>query len=126
MNRTVNLWISSGLVWVVLTMCYGMYLGMTQQFHLSSSHAHPGLLGGLWAIAFAFLYSRAGGRAEGIIPIVQWLMYNAGVAWMATMLYLVNTGKPVGPLIAIGGALITVSTLWIAIRVWPRGDALVP
>ena len=63
-NPITFLWAKTGLVWFLLTMIFGMYLGLTGQFGASSPHAHLGLLGWLSSIAFAFLWSVADPRAS--------------------------------------------------------------
>jgi hypothetical protein len=57
MNAMTGFWARTGLIWFLVTMSFGMYLGITQQFGFSSPHAHMGLLGWLSSAAFAFLYS---------------------------------------------------------------------
>ncbi|GEM_PF-3697666 len=119
MENVVDRWIRSGLVWVLLTMFYGMYVGISGEFALKSSHAHAGILGGLWSLAFAFLFSRK--TTPPRFAFAQWLLFNIGVAVHVFALYMVVTrGGIWGMLIGVAGLLIIVSTLWIAASVWPR------
>lgn len=120
MEIVVDRWIRSGLVWVLLTMCYGMYVGLSGDFALKSSHAHAGILGGLWSLAFAFLFSRRATPPR--FAFIQWLLFNIGVAGQVFALYMVVTeGGIWGMLIGVAGIVIIASTLWIAASVWPRG-----
>jgi len=119
-NNVVRLWAKSGLVWLLFTMILGMYLGMTQQFGVSSPHAHAGLLGGLWGIGFSYLYSRAPGDRNFRFAVWQWILFNLGVICHAFALWMVLMADPVwGMLIAVGGAVITLTTIWITISLWP-------
>lgn len=123
MNAMTSLWARTGLLWFLATMCFGMYLGMTKQFGASSPHAHLGLLGWLSAIAFAFLWhvaDREGqltGRAR-----VHWAIHNLGMVVQVFGLWMVmKTGNAAyGLVIASGGAILILATLWLAFLLWGR------
>lgn len=120
LNRMAGLWGRTALVWFVATIVFGMYLGMTRQFGMSSPHAHMGLLGWVSSALFAFLYAVASGEAAGRGPVLHWAAHNLGVATMVAGLYLVVNGAPVGPLIALGGAVVVLATVWLAATMWGR------
>jgi hypothetical protein len=123
MNPIAALWARTGLIWFLLTMVFGMYLGLSGQFGASSPHAHLGLLGWLSSIAFAFLWSVAdrdgelAGRAR-----LHWAAHNLGMVVQVSSLWLViRTGNPVfGMAIAGGGAIIILATLGLIAMLWPR------
>lgn len=97
-----------------------MYLGMTQQFGMSSPHAHIGLLGWVSSALFAFLYAVAPGKAGGRGPMLHWAAHNLGVAAMVAGLLLTMTGRPAAPMIPLGGAVVVLATLWLAATTWGR------
>ena len=114
------LWLRSGLVWLLVTMLLGMYIGMTGQFGASSHHAHAGLLGGLWAIAFGVLFERRQ-APQTMAGRIQWSLYNLGVATMAVALFMVvREGGVWGPVIGIGGLVVFLTTVWTVVSAWPR------
>jgi hypothetical protein len=120
MTERAMLWARSGLVWLLLSMGLGMHVGLSGEFGAASHHAHAGLLGGLWAIAFAWLFDRSGaplttaGRA-------QWALYNLGVATMVVAMYLVvRQGGAWGMVIGLGGLVVLGTTAWIVGNAWPR------
>jgi hypothetical protein len=114
------LWARSGLVWLLLTVSLGLYLGVTGQFGASSFHAHAGLLGGVWAVAFAWLFERRGGPLTGGAR-VQWALYNGGVATMVVAMFMVQrVGGIWGLVIGIGGLIVIASAIWVVTSVWPR------
>ena len=122
-TRMTGLWLRTGLVWFVLTMLFGMYLGMTQQFGASSPHAHLGLLGWVSSVAFALFHAAADpdeqltGRGRA-----HWAAHNLGLLVQVSSLWLViTTGKGIfGMFIALGGLILIVSTLFFAGMVWRR------
>lgn len=122
-NMAAGLWARTALVWFLITICFGMYMGMTQQFHLSPSHAHMGVLGWLSSAVFAAIYLVAGaGPAGSKSPILHWAVHNIGVAIMtgALLMMLSNPSGPWGAFIPLGGILIVVAAIWLTIMVWPR------
>ena len=54
-----RLWVRSGLIWLLLGMAAGIQIGIAGEFGAASHHAHMGLLGGLWSVAFGLLYDRS-------------------------------------------------------------------
>lgn len=120
LNSMAGLWARTALIWFVVTISFGMYMGMTQQFGLSSPHAHMGLLGWVSSALFAFLYSVAPAEAEGRGPVLHWAGHNLGVATMVVGLYLTMSGNDMAGMIAAGGAAVVLATFWLAITMWPR------
>lgn len=120
MTERATLWARSGLVWFLATLGAGLHIGMAGEFGASSHHAHAGLLGGVWAIAFAWLFERNGAplTAAGWI---QWGLYNLGVATMMVAMYLVvRQSGAWGMAIGLGGLVVLGSGAWIVGNVWPR------
>lgn len=118
-----RLWARTALIWFLMTMSFGMYLGLTGQFGFSSPHAHMGVLGWLSSAAFGFFYSVADAElSQRRGPRVHWVTHNIGVVIMVTSLFLeLKTGDPsIGKFIGMGGAVIILSTLYLAIMIWPR------
>jgi hypothetical protein len=123
MKPRALLWARSGLIWLLLTMVAGLHIGIAGEFGASSHHAHAGLLGGLWAIAFAWLFDRKGLPLTGAAK-VQWALYNLGVVTMAVALFLVvRQSGAWGPVIGLSGLVVLASTIWMVINAWPRATS---
>jgi hypothetical protein len=123
MNGMTALWARTGLIWFLATMAFGMYLGLTGQFGASSSHAHLGLLGWLSAIAFAFLHHVADPDGQLARPgAAHWALHNLGLIIHALCLWLViKTGNGIfGKLIGVGGLILILANLWLALLLWGR------
>ena len=122
-NPISGLWARTALVWFLITMSFGMYMGMTQQFQFAPSHAHMGVLGWLSAGVFAVAYGvAAAGPAEAKAPRLHWALHNLGVAVMTGSLFMMlrNPGSAWGAIIPIGGLMIIAAALWLTIMLWPR------
>lgn len=126
LNRMSALWARTALLWFLATMAFGMYLGITQQFGMSSPHAHMGLLGWVSSALFAFLYSFCGTDAPlPRLAAVQWATHNLGVATMAVSLFLTLRGdEGADKFIPVGGVVVILGVLWLTLTLWPRLRAL--
>jgi hypothetical protein len=120
LNGMSALWARTALLWFLATMIFGMYLGMTQQFGMSSPHAHMGLLGWVSSALFAFLWSFAAADDRPRLAPVHWAVHNVGVATMVAGLYLTLKGRDMGAMIAGGGFVVVLATLALAVMLWPR------
>src|SRR5688572_28619460 len=121
-NPIVGLWGRTALAWFLITMCFGMYMGMTKQFHFGPSHAHMGVLGWLSSAVFAMLYAVAR-EAPGasVAPRAHWAVHNIGVALMTGALFMMlrDPGSFWGALIPIGGLIVIVAAVWLTVMLWP-------
>ena len=122
LNRMSALWARTALVWFLATMSFGMYLGLTQQFGMSSPHAHMGLLGWVSSALFAFLYSFIReGDAQPRLASVHWVVHNLGVATMVVSLFMTLKGREgASAFIGMGGLVVLLGTVWLAAALWPR------
>ncbi len=120
--KTADLWIRGGLVWLVLTIAFGIYLGVTEQFNLMSAHAHTGLLGGVWPMIVSWLYGRRGDPDLTLAAGLQWLAWNLGAAGMVAAFYFFSTGNlALGNMLSFPGAMLVLGTaIWLAIGMWRR------
>jgi hypothetical protein len=127
MNGMTSLWARTALIWFLVTIGFGMFMGMTKQFNYAPAHAHLGLLGWLSSGVFALIYAVAREGPEGAkAPRLHWTAHNLGVVVMGFGLYMwVRTGDDVhwGPIIAIGGTIVVLATIWLTIMMWPRLSA---
>lgn len=122
LNRMASLWARTALLWFLAATLFGMYLGMTQQFHASSAHAHTGLLGWVSSAVFAFLYALTGGRGEPPkLAKVHWAVHNLGALIMVVSLFLYLTGHEAAEkFIPLGGTLVMAGVVWLLAAMWPR------
>jgi hypothetical protein len=122
-NPIIGLWARTGLIWFLITMSFGMYMGMTERFHLAPSHAHMGLLGWLSSAVFAILYAVAReAPTPSRAPYIHWAMHNVGVVTMTGALFMMlsSSGGPWGALIPVGGLIVILAALWLTVMLWRR------
>ncbi|MDB5691785.1 MAG: cytochrome-c oxidase [Alphaproteobacteria bacterium] len=123
MNGMTSLWARTALIWFLVTLCFGMFMGMTQQFNYAPAHAHLGVLGWLSSAVFALIYGVAREGPEGArAPQIHWAAHNLGLALMGGSLFMLlrTSDQSWEPFIAIGGAVIVLAALWLTVMMWPR------
>jgi hypothetical protein len=120
LNGMSVLWARTALLWFLATMIFGMYLGITQQFGMSSPHAHMGLLGWVSSALFAFLWSFAAADDRPRFAAGHWAVHNLGVVTMVVGLFMTLKGRDMGPMIGMGGLVVVLGTLWLTAMLWPR------
>ncbi|MGQ0559461.1 MAG: hypothetical protein ACT4OE_07745 [Sphingosinicella sp.] len=121
LNPVISLWARTALVWFMLTIAFGMYLGLTSQFQFSSPHAHMGVLRWVSSVLFALLHALA--RIEQTSAArAHWAMHNLGLVMMVAGLVLTirNGESSLTILIPLGGTIVFVGLVWIATLLWPR------
>src|SRR5699024_9218995 len=107
------------VVYFVIGIGFGMYMGIADQFQFSSAHAHINLLG--W-VSFALvgviyhLFPVAGGNK---MASVHFWLQMIGVPLLTFSMVLFGLGKfeVGGPLSGIGGTLVAIGVLIFAVNV---------
>jgi len=123
LNSMSALWARTALLWFAVTVSLGMYMGVTEEFQFTPSHAHMGVLGWLSSGVYAFFYAaapedRAGARA----PSLHWAAHTIGVAIMAGALFVAIglQNEAARPVIGIGASIVVASVFWSLLLLWPR------
>jgi len=92
MNRLSLAFFSTGAVFVLCGMIWGMVMGSTQNFTMAPAHAHLNLVG--WAsLALMGTFYQLSGRG-GRLGWANYILSTAGVLVMVPFLALLLSGKP--------------------------------
>jgi hypothetical protein len=123
MNAVTALWARSAMVWFLITVGFGMFMGMTQQFQYAPAHAHMGVLGWLSSAVFALIYAVSRPWPEAAkLPRWHWAAHNVGVTVMTGALFLEmrDSEAGLGPAIAVGAVIVVVAAVWMVAMNWAR------
>lgn len=123
LNRMTALWARTALLWFVVAVGLGLFMGITQRFQFGPAHAHIGVLGWLSSGVYGFLYAVAReGRPGAWAPKLHWAAHTLGVAAMTSGLFgAIGLGiDSMMGLVVLGSQLVVVSVLWGVIMLWPR------
>ncbi|HMI97420.1 MAG TPA: hypothetical protein VK479_12980 [Micropepsaceae bacterium] len=117
----VSLWFFAvAPIYVLIGMCFGIFMGATENFTLAPAHAHLNLIGWVTMALYGTFYALAGDASKKLAWAAFWLN-NAGVAIMFPSLAMVlsfGDGSPfLAPLI-VSEFLVLGAMLCFAFSVW--------
>ena len=101
MQRLDRNFILLGLVWVVVGMIFGTWLGATNQVNYSNSHAHLNLLGFVTSVLFGLLHWAYPALGKSRLALPQFAIYEVGVLVLVIGKILVDGGSET-PLLYVG------------------------
>lgn len=109
MNNLARNYVLVGLVWVVLGMAFGIYMGMTQQMNFANTHAHANLVGFVTSVLFGLLHVNFPSLAKSRLAVPQFIVFEVGAVLLVAGKAQVDAGGAdmlvrVGALITIIGA----------------------
>lgn len=110
MQRMDRNYIMIGLVWVIIGMAFGTWLGASNHMNYANSHAHMNLLGFVASVLFGLLHFAYPGLRLSRLSVAQFIVYELGVLILIIGKILVDGGQetpllPIGALITIAGAI---------------------
>jgi hypothetical protein len=82
-----------GVVFLVLGIPIGMYMGAANNFALAPLHAHLNLLGFVLMTIFGILYRIVPAMADSGLAKVHFWLHTIGVTGVFVMLFLLLTGR---------------------------------
>lgn len=111
MRKIGDLYILTGLVWLVLGMAFGIWMGITQQFDFANSHAHFNLVGFATSVLFGLIYRGYPGMNQSRLAAVQFWLYEIGAVLLVGGKAMVDGGGTdllviVGSIVVIVGAIL--------------------
>ncbi len=109
MKNLARNYVLVGLVWVVLGMAFGIYMGMTQQLNFANSHAHANLVGFVTSVLFGLLHVNFPSLGKSRLAVPQFIVFEVGAVLLVAGKAQVDAGGAdmlvrVGALITIIGA----------------------
>lgn len=115
MRRIGDLYVLVGLMWLVLGMVFGIWMGITNHLNFANSHAHFNLVGFVASVLFGLVYRQYPQMALSRLAVAQFWIYEVGaVALVAGKATLDGGGSDtlvkIGSIVVVGGALLM---LWI-------------
>ena len=100
----------AGVVFVLLGMILGIWMGMNEDFTYAPVHAHLNLLG--WATMFLYgLYYRGNARAEAeLLPKIQFWCAVLGMIIIAPGIWAAQTHTPLA-ILTVPGSLLSFAAM---------------
>lgn len=109
-------------IYMVVGLGMGMFMGIAQDFRLSSAHAHLALLGWVTLALTGLFYLARPSWSHGALARAHFWLHNAGLPIMIVSLGLFAYGyERAEPFIALGSTVVSVALLLFAVRVLRQG-----
>ena len=120
MPRVSAAFFMTGALCLLIGMCWGMGMAMTENFVLAPAHAHLNLLGWVTMSIYGGFYALT---HETMSPRLAWINYSCatlGVAIMIpTLAVFLSTGnQALGPVIGLGGVLNIIALLTFSVSAY--------
>ena len=107
MQRIDKNYIMIGLVWVLVGMIFGIWLGASNHMNFANSHAHINLLGFVVSSLFGIFYWAYPNMAKSKLAMWQFIIYEVGVAILIIGKVMVDNNGGSNPFL-VAGSLITI------------------
>lgn len=112
------IWLRVAVVYFVIGVIFGMYIGITQQFQFSSVHAHINLLGWASLALSGIIYCLFPAAGESRLGQWHFWLHNIGLPVMVIGLYLEIAQLASLPLIPIGGIVAIIGIILFAVNMF--------
>lgn len=110
MQRIDRNFILIGLIWVIIGMIYGTWLGASGHNNFANSHAHINLLGFVTSVLFGILYWAYPSLAKSRLAIWQFAIYEVGVLLLIIGKILVDKDGTETPFLPAGSIVTILGT----------------
>lgn len=114
-----NRFILAGIVYVLIGMSLGIFMGATQNFTLHGVHAHINLLGWVTMVLFGLIYrSKPAMESEKLAGIQFWVSNLAFIVMMITLTLFLKGNESVVPVLAASEFVAVAGMLMFGSLVW--------
>ena len=121
MQRLDRNYILLGLIWVIVGMVFGAWLGATDQTNYANSHAHANLLGFVTSILFGLLHWAYPALGRSRLAIWQFGIYQIGVVILVLGKFLVDGGTTT-LFLEIGSVVTIIGTALMLVMFFKHGN----
>jgi hypothetical protein len=113
------LFFRTSVIWFLIGISLGMYMGISGNYVLIAAHTHINLLGWVSSALFGVFYAIASGVATGRWPVAHYVVYNAGLLLFMPGLYFEGLGvSGLEPAVSVGASLVCLGVLIFVGRVF--------
>lgn len=119
------IWIKIAVVYFVIGVGWGMYMGASGDFTLVPVHAHLNLLGWVSLTLIGLIYRQFPELAGTLLARVQFWLHNVGLPLLMLLLGAMLRGnRALEPWVGAASAVVGLSVLLFAINILrvPRGE----
>ncbi|MDP3521716.1 MAG: hypothetical protein Q8S02_13935 [Hydrogenophaga sp.] len=119
MNSQAMAWLKAAVVYFVIGVGMGIYMGASHDHTLKPVHAHVNLLGWASMALIGFYVLHFGDRLSRRLERIQFWLHQVGAVILLVALSLLVLGNTaVEPLVGITSIVVGASVLLFAVNVW--------
>ena len=119
MPRISEYFFRTAILFLLVGIAIGIHMAISQKHNVIGAHAHINLLGWVTSAVFGGYYALNPAKATGRLPLIQYIVYTAGVLLMVVSLYLLLMGNTaMEPMVAAGSLVTFAGVLLFAWIVW--------
>lgn len=122
MRKIDDTYILIGLIWLVLGMAYGIWMGITQQFNFANSHAHLNLVGFAVSVLFGLIHRAYPTLRASRLAWPQFIAYEIGAVMLVGGKAMVDNGGD-DTLVKIGSLVVVLGGVGMLALFAMRKDA---
>ncbi len=120
MTGLASRFFASAIIYGVLGMALGLFMGMTEDHAQMPTHAHVMLIGWVSFAIYAFFYHTFPSAAASRLAPVHFWLAQAGFLTLITGLFMIFGGRPsAGPIAGIGSMAFLASMILFGVIAWP-------
>ena len=119
------IWIKIAVVYFVIGVGWGIYMGASGDFTLMPVHVHINLLGWVSLTLIGLIYRQFPELAGTMLAKIQFWLHNLGLPLLMLALAGMLRGKTtLEPILGVAAAVVGLAVLLFAINIWrvPRND----
>ena len=116
--------VTIGILYTLLAMSLGIWMGVNQDFQNAHLHAHINLVAGVWFILFALVYKAYPAMASAPLAMVHFWLANLGAVIFLPGIYIAMNYD--NPLLAIIGSLLSIAAMAVFLINFRRNYAVEP
>lgn len=119
MPKVSEYFFRAAILFLIVGVGIGIHMSASQVHDVVGAHAHINLLGWVTSAIFGGYYALNPAKARGVLPMVHFWLYTAGVVVMTASLYLVLKGNlALVPVLSTASLVTAASVLLAAWIIW--------
>jgi hypothetical protein len=113
--------IKIGIIYLLIGMSMGVYMGATKDFSMHPVHAHINLLGWTLLGLSGLIFHVFPQLEQSVLAKIYFWLYNVSVpVTMVSLFLFLNGNAGVDPILGLGSVLLTVSGACLAWLLWTK------
>lgn len=111
-----------GLIWLVVGVIFGTWLGASNHLQYANSHAHANLLGFVTSSLFGFLYLTYPSMQKSKLAFPQLALFQVGSVLLVIGKFFIGDAIDIPPLLIGGSLLVIAGVILMLVLFWQHSD----